>query len=137
MAKGGKRTGAGRPSTGRTRKYLYITNDEAMAVKNFIVTLRSGIQQSMDIGISKVTECEGLQSVAEKSAMLLALTKELSEECHGRIVTLKNEGKTNNVIAETLSSEGFLSADNGQWNVSKLKKYTLDHMRKGYDGLWQ
>ena len=37
---GGTRKGSGRPSTGRKRRYMYITDDEYIAVKELIEQLR-------------------------------------------------------------------------------------------------
>lgn len=37
---GGKRQGAGRPTTGRKKRNFYITDEEAEAIKNLINTMR-------------------------------------------------------------------------------------------------
>lgn len=37
---GGKREGSGRPSTGRKRRYMYITDEEYLKVKQLIKQLR-------------------------------------------------------------------------------------------------
>lgn len=128
MTRGGKRTGAGRKSTGRSRLVIHTTEDETLAIQHLIESLRLGTEESKDSTMTTTLETETPLSIAEKSALLLELTKELSEKCHDRIVSLKADGKTNNVIAEMLTTEGFLSATNEPWNVAKLKKYTRSHL---------
>ena len=39
---GGKREGAGRPSTGRKRKFFYVTDKEAEEIKKLLKQLREG-----------------------------------------------------------------------------------------------
>ncbi|WP_378955812.1 hypothetical protein [Pelosinus sp. sgz500959] len=128
MARGGKRTGAGRKFTGRQRLVIYTTEEETLAVKQLIENLRLDVEESKTPVMTSTLESKTPLSIAEKSALLLELTKELSEKCHSRIVALKADGKTNNIIAEILTTEGFLSATNEPWNVAKLKKYTRSHL---------
>ncbi len=40
---GGKRSGAGRPSTGRSKKIIYVTDEEYTEVKKLIDKLRVNI----------------------------------------------------------------------------------------------
>lgn len=64
---GGKREGAGRPSTGRSMKSIYVTDEELTKVKEYLVKLRS----DDDMFVYKVEPTKHLYDSYEKAVNAL------------------------------------------------------------------
>lgn len=126
MPRGGIRVGAGRPSTGRIRKVLYITNDETLKVRDFIANLRSG-------GISTLLNIDVLQS---KAPTLTPKPKHCDMTiANNRINELLLTNLKRSAMADTLNSEGITNASWGTWTAKGLNTHiNRSKAKEGNDG---